>query len=121
MHEFNPLIYPRKVWVMIASNERFLNDTFNHGYNIENFAQKSTAIVFPCELKKTGEYGVAVVFTRKKHMTLKTICHESVHVASCIFNECNIRMGFSDCQDEHYAYLVGWVAESINEVKRMKK
>ena len=53
-------------------------------------------------------------------MDVETISHESVHVASCIFNDCGLRMGFADQQDEHFAYLVGWVAKCIDKVKKDK-
>ncbi|MEG1838961.1 MAG: hypothetical protein RR220_06700 [Bacteroidaceae bacterium] len=51
---------------------------------------------------------------------INTIVHESVHIASCIFDDCSMTMGFSDGRDEHFAYLVGWAADCINQVRTNK-
>ena len=120
IHKFDPIIYPRKVWVLVTRSGGYLDEIFEHDCDLENFSDNATAIVFPCILKETREFGVAVVFTYKKYMDVETISHESVHVASCIFNDCGLRMGFADQQDEHFAYLVGWVAKCIDKVKKDK-
>lgn len=120
IHEFDPVIYPRKLWVVISNSEDFLNEKFNHECNLDGFSEKSKAIVFPCSLVETGDLGVIVVFTKKSFMDIKNISHESVHIASVIFSDCGMMMGFDEGRDEHFAYLVGWAAECIDKVKRGK-
>jgi hypothetical protein len=118
IHQFDPVIYPRKLWVVITDNIAVINDKFNHNYDIPlKFSDKYVGMVFDVVLKDTLEIGVAVVFSTKKNMTVKNISHESVHVASSIFGSCNMNIGFDKGKDEHYAYLVGWVAECIHNVK----
>ena len=53
-------------------------------------------------------------------MLVSDVAHESVHVASCIFDDCNMTFGFSDGKDEHFAYLVGFAADCINQVRTNK-
>jgi len=96
-HQFNPVIYPRKLWVVITNNIQVINDKFHHEYNIEpDFSSKCEAMVFDVSLKDTLEMGVIAVFTSKKSMTVKTISHEAVHVASSIFYSCKMNIGFDE-------------------------
>ncbi|WP_052517122.1 hypothetical protein [Bacteroides reticulotermitis] len=113
IHEFNPVVYPRKLWVVITDSEVFLNDNFETECDIDDFSYKYGAIVFPASLKETNDLGAVVVFPSKKEMTVKNIAHESVHIASVIFNDCNMTMGFDGGKDEHFAYLAGWAATAL--------
>ena len=61
--------------------------------------------------------GVLVIFPSKKQMTVKTIAHESVHVATQIFSDCNMGFSFEAGMDEHFAYLVGWAADCMNNIR----
>lgn len=120
IYEFDPVIYPRKLWVIVTDKDNELEELFDMECDITGFANKNEAIVFPCSLKENGKKGVAVVFQKKKYMTIKNMAHESVHIASVIFLECGIDMGFTDGLDEHYAYLIGWAASCCEKVKKGK-
>lgn len=117
IHEFNPVIYPRRLFVSITDNEESLIDKIETDCDLSGFAERAEAIVFPCTLKETGNLGVMAVFQNKRFMSIKNIAHESVHIASIIFSDCGMTMGFEEGKDEHFAYLVGWAAECINKVK----
>lgn len=121
-HQFDPIIYPRKLWVGITNNCNAIREQFNYEYEseLENVMENSTAFVFPCALKESGSLGVCVIFKNKENMDTKTIAHESVHIASQIFSDCNMAMGFDGGKDEHFAYLAGWAADCINQVKTGK-
>jgi len=121
IHEFDPVIYPRKLWIVITNNPKILRDNFNFEEDCENHFESSAAFVFYCTHKETGMIGVCICFVQSKHLTLKNITHECVHVASAIFNGCNMAMGFDGGKDEHYAYLVGWAAECCEKVKLNKE
>lgn len=121
-HQFDPIIYPRKLWVGITNNCNTIREQFNYEYEneLEDVIEKSTAFVFPCTHKESDKLGVCVIFLNRENMDTKTIAHESVHIASQIFSDCNMTMGFDDGNDEHFAYLVGWAADCINQVKTGK-
>lgn len=120
LHEFPCGIYPRRLWVIFTDDTKQLRNTFNTEVDFEQDVDKCEAFVFPCSHKESGNIGVCVVFRKHKYATVKNIAHESVHVASVIFADCNMTMGFSDGKDEHFAYLVGWAADCINQVKTGK-
>ena len=117
MHEFDPIIYPRKLWVVVTESEEFIHDNFDIEYDIEGFSNKFDAIVFPAQIKEGNYLGVIVAFRSKSEMSVKNIAHESVHISSVIFNDCNMTMGFDGGKDEHFAYLTGWAADCINSIK----
>lgn len=121
-HEFSPVIYPRKLWVVITNDCNAIKEQFDYEYEneLKDVMEKSEAFVFPCTHKESRKLGVCVVFKNRGYMNVKTITHESVHIASNIFSDCNMTMGFDDCKDEHFAYLAGWAADCINQVKTNK-
>lgn len=119
---FNPQIYPRLLWVVITSDAKTIRDSFDDfDENGLTYAfANSEAFVFSTRNKDSGRLGVCVCFTGRKYLTIKCISHESVHVASVIFSDCNMAMGFTDNQDEAFAYMVGWAASCIESVKKEK-
>lgn len=58
-----------------------------------------------------------VLFSSKRDMTVKNIAHESVHVTTEIFKDCNVGFSYDIGMDEHFAYLTGWAADCIHKVK----
>ena len=122
IHEFDPVIYPRKLWIVVTNNPQVIKDNFEYDSDPENFfGGGHAAMVISCSQKETNLIGVCICFTKHKHLTTKNIAHESVHAASYMFSACNMSMGFEDGKDEHYAYLVGWIAECCEKVKLNKK
>lgn len=119
IHEFHPCIYPRRIWVVKGFSQEQIQQSFSQrdGNEIkfgdwEGNEPKCT--VFPyVELKENGKYGILVAISTS--LSVGDIAHESVHVAFEIFND----MGCFASHDnqEPYAYLVGWVAECINQVR----
>lgn len=121
IHKFFPTIYPRKLWVAKKLSLEQVNDVFssyNGGEVDDEWDDKmigiSKAIVFKAMERKSGEYGVFVLINDS--LNIADIAHESVHVASCIFDDCGMTMGFGGGKDEHFAYLVGFVADCIYQV-----
>lgn len=125
IHKFDPVIYPRKLWVVLTDDSSVLKENFENidgespdGY--EGF-EDNRAITFRCSRKETSDYGVCVCFRRREFLNeIKTIAHESLHVATAIMKDCNISMGYNIGQDESCAYLVGWAADCINRVRTNK-
>lgn len=122
-HEFDPTIYPRKLWVVRCASIPDVNKAF-YDYNKEdiyipdNEVNSSKAMVLRVKQRSTGLYGVMVMLWGK--CDVGNVAHEAVHVASCIFSDCGMSMGFEGGQDEHFAYLVGFAADCINQVRTNK-
>lgn len=119
IHQFNPVIYPRKLWVVkgkesLASILDMFSDYNDKEIKFDEDVTMFGAITINVIKKRTFEYGV-LVWMREEY-DVKTIAHESVHFASLVFSSCNMTMGFDCGKDEHFAYLVGFSADCINQV-----
>lgn len=62
--------------------------------------------------------GVLVRFENKNAMNVSNISYESSHIAMEIFNFIGAKVDLSN--QEPFSYLVGWVADCINQVKTGK-
>lgn len=119
IHQFDPTIYPRLLWVVKGGSHDYIHNAFSD-YNgdklliPDDYKDRYGAMVFRVKMKSNKRLGNLVWLVSKKDVD--TIAHESVHVASNIFSDCNIAMGFNDGQDEHFAYLVGFVADCLWQV-----
>lgn len=114
IHQFNPQIYPRRVWVTVGADTACLRDMF--GDDIKDMDQYANAEVQCVTRKKPSSVGgVLIRFKTKADMTTDIIAHESVHAAIHIFDyaECCI----STDNQEPFAYLVGWIADCCQQVK----
>ena len=113
LQEFKNDIYPRKLWVATSWDD--VKDKFvsHGGYEFEK-SEDAYATTYPQMMrKKTGGYGVLIVFYDCDKLNgskiVEHIAHESLHTANAIFDELGIE--YSLTHDEHAAYLVGWVAK----------
>ena len=87
----------------------------NKKYNC--FATKCfDAFVFNNE-KKSGHIDIVICFGKNPDQAV--IAHEAVHVVNLIFK--NGLMKLDQENDEHQAYLTGWVVSEINKFVKTKK
>ena len=113
LQEFKNDIYPRKLWVATSWDD--VKDKFasHGGYEFEK-SEDAYATTYPQMMrKKTGGYGVLIVFYDCSKLcgskVVENIAHESLHAANAIFDGLGIE--YSLTHDEHAAYMVGWVAK----------
>ena len=122
VHEFDPVLYPRKIWVVSGKdiadaiqdsfrtpNDDTLNLTGWRGANAGTWAVK---------MVEDGKLGVMVWLISEK-VSIETIAHEAVHVADCIFRDCGIE--YDTTNDEHFAFFVGHIADWIWQVANTKE
>ncbi len=120
IHEFDPVIYPYKLYVAITDNISSLSNKFWHvepGHMLDtvdygNYGAISIKIVE----SRTNDFGVLVVFKSRKQMTIRTIAHEASHAAKFLFQH----IGADIEPHEPFEYVVGWVADCIVKVKNNK-
>lgn len=113
LQEFKNDIYPRRLWVATSWDD--VKDKFapHGGYEFEK-SEDAYATIYPQMMrKKTGEYGILIVFYDCTKLCgsriVENIAHESLHTTNAIFDELGIE--YSLTHDEHAAYMVGWVAK----------
>lgn len=125
--KYDPIIYPRKLWVtrdIVGLNKIFqfnklrsTKEECTSAYDelVEEY-DSSDHILITCPVthKVTGEYGALVIIMRDD-IEAGSEAHEAVHVADYIFDELGMySQTFAD-SNEQYAYLVGWAAGCISK------
>jgi hypothetical protein len=118
VHEFDPLIYPFKIWVAITNDEKVISERFRY-YDGEEFKMSTTkpdATTYYVSMREGGWIGALVVFYKREYLTMKNIAHEAVHASQLIWDY----VGEESPGDECQAFLVGWIAECIEKVKLNK-
>ena len=123
LHEFDTVIYPRKLWIAISDRPSLVLNNFKCAEILKEEADyeaiDSIATVYKAVKKDNDEGGALIIFRNKKLMTIDVIAHESYHAADYIL--CDLGMKYvSDTGNEQFAYLIGWIANCCNQVKTNK-
>jgi hypothetical protein len=122
IHQFDPIIYPRKLWIVKGCGRKFINDGFAERLGEEivfddNDGNEPVCTVFPgIMLKETRRYGYLVWI--QSNLSVGDIAHEAVHVAVELFRDMGAYLDPDN--QEPFTYLVGWIADCINQVKTGK-
>lgn len=112
--EFDPHIYPRKLWVSVGASTEELQERFGKE-DIKDFDESYYAETMALQQKEPLLGGVLVRFQDLKAMSPENIAHEAAHVAIEIFDYCDCRIDVDN--QEPFSYLVGWIARCCDEVK----
>lgn len=114
IHQFNPIIYPRLLWIAVGK------DPIDGYDGVEGeWLESSDAFVIHSYDRKNKKGGVFMRFESLDVMSAKVITHESIHAAMDICDYCDIRP--DNKNQEYLAYLAGWVAQCCEEVKEREK
>ena len=118
-YEYDPVIYPRKLWVMPQATETDINKCFT-GMNGEKLSVDDDdyfGLTFSNVMSKAGnKYGVLVVFKGKASMTMGNICHESSHVLDAFMDVLPLAREPRG-HNEHLSYLLQWIGDCINRAR----
>lgn len=111
--EFDPVIYPIKIWVCIGYDieelrKQFMSNDYTELQEVENF----NAFTQPVKRRKDNRLGIMIVFENFYAMSVKNIAHESAHAAKMIFEH----IGADVRPHEPFEYLLGWIAGCCEEV-----
>lgn len=126
-------VYPRLLWVVIGKNAHKIADLFTFYYTSKDKIINSDILknlesglfaagTYSIHDNKTGQYGVLLYIPVLDNFDNTDIAHEAVHIADYIFQETGMYTeDFAD-GNEHYAYLVGYIAGCIsNSIIKAKK
>ena len=118
-YEYDPVIYPRKLWVMPQATEAEIRMCFTEhdGKEIEWDDKECFATTFPEVCSKAGElYGELVVFKGKASMTMGNISHEASHVLDAFMDVLPLAREPRG-HNEHLSYLLQWIGDCINRAR----
>jgi len=122
IHQFDPVLYPYKFWVMVTDNLSLISDNFTErdGSPITFTSNLGTYEAITLDIRKKGVnnnyYGALMLFSSKNNMNIKHITHESSHASKRCFEH----IGANVAEHEPFEYLLGWVAECVYKVKNYK-
>lgn len=114
IEQYDPVIYPLKLWVAIADDYKDVAKMFISARDKQpldltddGLMEASTEYV----IKDEGEryYGVLIVFLNIEDMTMRTIAHEASHAADIFWHH----MRETHVCGEANAYLTGWIAKCM--------
>lgn len=112
--DFNPTIYPIKIWIAVGASTQYLNSLFkNKVEDIPSYLHGKTT--FETKIGNADECGILIRFDSKENMNAKMISHESAHAALKIFEKVGGKV--SHDSDELFAHLIGYIAGCISDVK----
>lgn len=128
IHEFDPQIYPFMLWVAKKPKYEVVKDKFYAliGDDVKDigedmFYRSATtyATCYPVCEKSSKRIGILVGMHMPKVMTAGCMAHEATHVCDFVCDRINM-----DCYTydtgEPRAYLVQWITDCIDKVKRGK-
>ena len=122
VHEFDPVIYPFKIWIVINKTPDIIAEKFNdydgNSLNFEiEYMNKTDAFTAMVQSKDNHKYGAVLFFPNKKSMTFEIVAHESSHAAKHLFEH----IGADIREHEPFEYVIGWIAGCCEEAKRWKR
>lgn len=129
IHEFDPVIYPTRLWVAISPDFRSIDRDFycldNNGEVVDDPKKdydghtSAIATTFLVAHRKSGWKGCLVAVWKRKECGAGICAHEGTHVVDWIDGELGLG-GHSFDDGEPRAYLTQWVANCIDRVIRGK-
>lgn len=112
-YEFDPVIYPRMLWVHIGEDLPEVVDLCFDSKLVYGDPKQYFGVTYRDMIRKDNKkLGILVSFPKRGFMTMGNICHEAMHVTDDIELVCGIRHG-----DEPSAYIMGWVGSCINKAR----
>jgi hypothetical protein len=120
IHQFDPIIYPFKLWVACTDNYEALNSRFcsldDSDLSKSTILDHEAVCFYVRERRAKGNYGCLVVFTKREYFTIKNMAHEAAHVSDYLWEH----LKEDKVTSEANAYFMGWIVDSMYKVKTNK-
>ena len=120
IHEFDPIIYPFKLWISIANDTEYIKSKFLYYPQMKELNFKSkvefNASVDTVMNRETNMIGFLICFNNFKACTTGIIAHEATHVSDRAWKHIGERKKASEAN----AYLVEWIVNCCEKVKLNK-
>ena len=120
INEFDPVLYPYKLWITYDATPEELNEKFpdgdEFGEHFSEFPSDAGAVTSMVADGETGEDGILIRFLNRKNVNFGSVCHEAGHFALCLWNFINAKVMF-DCQ-EPFCYALEFVGECCEKVRK---
>ena len=110
IYTFDPVIYPRMVWITVTNESKL------EGFSgVPKMDECIDAEVDEVHDAVNNLGGVLIRFKNIQAICTCSITHESNHAAMAIFDYVGAKFVYSN--QEPFCYLAGWIAKCCAEVK----
>lgn len=119
IHEFDPVIYPRKIWITYDATPDELNDYFPTGDYLDNKFKEENGYegITYRTADRNNKGGVLIRFAdNNEAMESWNMLHEAIHAAGIICQYVGIQADFDN--DEAFTYLATWIMKCCERVKK---
>lgn len=120
IHEFDPVLYPVKLWVSITEDAEYLRSNFILYPSRKKLSLKvrkdADACVDTVMSLETNDIGILITFRNLKACTMGVIAHEATHASCRIWK----RISEREYGSEANAYLIEWIVKCCEKVKLNK-
>lgn len=110
--EYDPVIYPRKLWVHIGEDFKELTSKAFCNIEVGDIKEYYGVEYGEVSRKSDGMYGMVVSFHKRKDITRKLCAHEASHVCDDLEEAIGMKHG-----GEASAYLLGWIADCFDKAR----
>lgn len=121
IYQFDPMIYPRFLWVVTGGDYSDIKKWFL-GYSGEEIEESDVSnlggMAISVTFRQNQCLGILIWFPDIHLAKANWITHESVHGTLELFEQLGLRVDYRN--QEPLAYLAGWFAECIEFVKTGK-
>lgn len=119
VYEFNPVIYPFKLWIVVEKTpegipEHFLGHDNLPIVNVVQDTKKLAAFTMIAVKKENKHRGALMYFRSRRMMDFELVAHESSHAAKFLFDH----IGAEIKDHEPFEYALGWIAGCCEKVKK---
>lgn len=121
INQFDPTLYPRKLWVVEGGTIEDIKRCFSEPETEKDFeieqskVDSSNALTFEAKHKESGYYGVVVWLHNRAEADFGTLTHEAIHAMHLICKACYVYTDYDN--DEPQAYLGGFIGDCLWQTK----
>lgn len=121
LYQFDPMIYPRFLWVVTGGDYSDIKKWFL-AYDGEEIEESDVSnlggLTISVTFRQNQCFGILIWFPKIHLAKASWITHESTHGTLELFGQLGARIDYHN--QEPVAYLAGWFAECIEFVKTGK-
>ena len=121
LYSFDPVIYPRKLWILYRPSLATINKYFlskdGSEYSEEGCddpTNPTNGEVAAVRHRDSGFYGGLIILRKKP--SLELIFHEGIHFCDYLYEEIGALSQSYSNKNEPYAYLAGWVGGCFESI-----
>lgn len=124
IYEFDPLVYPRLLWI-VRGSEDFVKENFSKKGGDE-FTDEDVDMRFVdawvCKCERKSDRRLGILFYFESGIEAKQLVHECYHALTAYVSEINADLPDydSDGMEEYAAYLIEWIFDCCWKVKQGK-